>query len=569
MPPTKKRWVIADKLPDEQLNRFLPDVPRHLVQVLHNRGMTDDRDLLSFLACETPDSCDPFLLHGMQTAVERLEAAIAAHEQIVVYGDYDADGVTATAVMTETLAALGANVQPYIPDRFEEGYGLNVDALTSLWNQGVSLILTVDCGVRSVEEVIHANQLGMELIITDHHSLGPELPPATAVINPKQPDCPYPFKQLAGVGLAFKLAQALLSRASHQVPLSEDDLLDLVAIGTVADVTPVLGENRMLVARGLVQLAKTQRPGLQALMDLAHMTPERLGGRAIGFTIGPRLNAIGRLESAEPALELLLTRDEDRGRELAQQLEDCNQERRAMTESMTERIRRYILADQVSSLLYIVRAPDFNTGIVGLVAGRLAEEFYRPVLVAQLQDTTSKGSARSIPEFHVTDALDRCSELLIRHGGHSAAAGFTIDNDNWLALKTRLLEIAAEQLAGKELVPVLHVDAELNLTGVSRALLDDLDRLRPFGPDNSEPVFVSRGLNVWSKRLLGREQQHLKLVLDDGKNNWEAIGFDWGRWHNDIPDIVDVAYTLIINRWNGQETIQLRIEDIKPAGSPD
>ena len=587
MPLKRRNWRVTPELSAEDRAGFA-DFSRHLertladggvcdnplrresfsrliVQLLHNRGVREPMEMRRFVDCQALAITDPYALKGMAPAVQRLRQAIDRGEQVAVYGDYDADGITATAVMIETLTALGARVQSYIPDRFEEGYGLNEDAISFLSESGVQLILTVDNGIRSVSDVAFGNELGLEFIITDHHTPGTEIPPALAVINPKQPDCPYPYKQLAGVGLAYKLAQALLQEAGPEKPLAEEDLLDLVAVGTVADVAPLTGENRELVALGLSQLPLSRRPGLLALLAAASVDCDKVDSWHIGFTIGPRLNAAGRMDSANPALELLLTKDPERAGQLARQLEHHNQERKAQTEETVERIQRFITADGASSRLYLVAEADFNPGIVGLAAGRLAEEFYRPMLVAERGDTFTKGSARSIPGFHVTEALDQCGDLLVRHGGHSAAAGFTVRNENLLALHTRLLQIAAAQLDQEALTPLVEIDARLTLSGVKRDLVDSLNLLRPFGPGNPTPVFVSYGLVVADKRQIGSESRHLKLKLHDGRQIWDAIAFRWGDRYDDIPERVDVVYELEVNRWNGREELQLRIVDIRPA----
>lgn len=586
---TPKRWHVYPRASDAHFDRF-PELPPLIVQILHNRGITEAGEVRDFLAYRPATDTDPFQLKGMHKAVVRLSRAILAGEPIAIYGDYDADGVTATALLTHTLRALGGQVCPYIPNRFEEGYGLNVDALTDLARQGVRVVLTVDCGIRSVKEVAHANQLGLDMIITDHHYVGDEIPVALAVINPKQPGCLYPFKKLAGVGLAFKLAQALTPTVAGHLgrrpPLETDDLLDLVALGTVADLAPLAGENRELVARGLERLNAPQRPGLKMLMAQAGVQSGRVSAGTIGFVLGPRLNAAGRLESAQGAFELLVTDDVSRASQLAQQLEGCNRERQALTQATVEQARQMILEDRVSRPLYFIAHPSFNTGIVGLVASRLTEEFYRPTLVAQWSDTHTQGSARSIPEFHITQALDECADLLGRYGGHSAAAGFTVSNENLSALEARLLAIAERELADVELVPELQVDAELNLRGINRRRVEDLlsaravgravketgagiqimlglERLRPFGEGNPTPVFVSYGLEVKAKRLVGSDGNHLKLVLHDGKQTWDAIAFRMGNWHDHLPGSVDVAYTLEVNEWGGRHRLQLNVKDIK------
>jgi single-stranded-DNA-specific exonuclease len=590
---TPKRWHVAARAPDDVLSRF-PDLPRAIKQILYNRQIVEPDEVRAFLDHQPPGDTDPFQLKGMSEAVARLRRAIDAGEMIAVYGDYDADGVTATALMTQTLTALGGRVCHYIPDRFDEGYGLNVDALTKLAGEGVHVVLTVDCGIRSVAEVMHGNRQGMDVIITDHHSPAGEPPPALATINPKQVGCHYPFKQLAGVGLAFKLAQALLQTTESRPSLAEDDLLDLVALGTVADVAPLLDENRALVTRGLDRLNSPQRVGLQALMAQAGAQPGKIGAETIGFVLGPRLNAAGRLESALAAYELLLTDDIFRAGQLAQQLGSQNTERQAQTRIFVEEARRAILDDGVSRALYIIARPSFNRGVVGLVAGRLTEEFYRPTLVAERGEKETTGSARSIPEFHITRALDECIDLLERHGGHSAAAGFTVKNENLAALEAKLQAIAERELAGKELVPALEIDYESELHRIDRRrtedlltaraagrpvdekekeqglrIMDGLDRLRPFGAGNPAPVFSSRGLEIKGKRVLGADGEHLKLVLYDGRQTWDAIAFRQGAWLDHLPARADVAYTLEVNEWNGRSRLQLNVKDIKPAEEAD
>jgi single-stranded-DNA-specific exonuclease len=586
-----KRWQVLPRAPEAHFKQF-PDLPALIVQVLYNRRISEPKQVEDFLARRAPGTTDPFQLKGMPEAVNRLRRAIQDNELIAIYGDYDADGVTATALVVQTLRALGARVQDYIPNRFDEGYGLNAPALTGLYKKGVRLVLTVDCGIRSVDEVAHANQLGLDMILTDHHYVGDEIPPALAAINPKQPGCTYPFKQLAGVGLAFKLAEALLQEAGgdrHRgCPLEEDDLLDLVALGTVADLASLTSENRALVTRGLEQINAPRRVGVQTLLAQAGVRPGTVDAATIGFVLGPRLNAAGRLDSAKAAYELLTTEDIFRAGQLAQQLDVQNRERQAMTQAAVDQARQVILGDNLRQPLYFIDEPSFNTGIVGLVSSRLTEEFYRPTLVAQRGRLHTRGSARSIPGFHITRALDECVDILERHGGHSVAAGFTLRTEYLADLKTRLLRIAERELAEAELVPRLEIDARLNLRGINRRRVEDLltsraagrevhetntglqiinglDRLRPFGVDNPEPVFVTESLEVKGKRLVGADGGHLRLVLDDGKQIWQAIAFRMGSWFDTLPDRIDVAYTLEINEWNGRQRLQLNVRDIKAA----
>ncbi len=564
-----KRWEVYPRAPESHFAKF-PNLSPLVVQILYNRGFTRRKEIEDFLAHRWIDD-DPFSLKGMATAVERLSAAIIKQEPIAVYGDYDADGVTATALMIHLLTALGARVRAYIPNRFDEGYGLNKEALAELAGQGLKLVLTVDCGIRSVEEVAYGNSLGLDLIITDHHHVGREVPPALAAINPKQPDCAYLFKELAGVGLAYKLAQGLLRdeklSAYLQADLQADDFLDLVALGTVADLAPLYGENRKLVSQGLRQLNTSLRPGLKALMQAAELKSNRISSGTIGFVIGPRLNAAGRLDSALAAYRLLMAQNELEAIHLAGQLDLQNQERQKLTRETVEAARQVILADDVQRPLYFISRSDFNPGVVGLAASRLTEEFYRPTLVAEQGAHFTKGSARSIAEFHITEALDQCSDLLERYGGHAAAAGFTVKNENVPALHARLLRLAAQQLDVTDLRPTISIDGEVNLRGVSPDLVEAIADLRPFGYGNPTPCFVTRQLTVRHKRTVGQEGHHLRLVLHDGRRSWPAIAFRQSDWADKltVSQQIDVVYNLEFNEWNGQRQLQLNIKDLRPG----
>ncbi len=566
MPPIAPRWHIAPPIPPEAeaaLLRF-PPVLRPL---LYHRGYTTYEDARAFLQAEPPPGTeDPFALRGMASAVERIAHAIAHGEPIAVYGDYDADGVTATALLVEVLQGLGATVRPYIPNRFDEGYGLNNDALTTLREEGVRLVVTVDCGIRSLAEADHARGLGLDLIITDHHLPGPELPRALAVINPKQADDPYPEKELAGVGLAYKLAQGLMQRLRPDAVETVRDHLDLVALGTVADLAPLVGENRHLVRGGLHRLRQPQRQGVFSLIRVAGLKPERLTATHIGFMLGPRLNAAGRLESALAALNLLLARSPAEAGPLALQLDRQNRERQRLTKEVQEAAERLALgeAEEVPLLLFAAH-PDFNPGVVGLAASRLVERYYRPALVAQRGPEYTKGSARSIPEFHITQALERCAHLLEHYGGHAAAAGFTLRTERVPEFVACLQAIAAEQLADLDLRPVLKADAEVTLADLTPELLDALRWLEPTGFGNPRPRFVARGLRVLSARAVGSDGSHLKLILGDGTARHEAIAFRQGHWLGHLPPEVDILFTFEWNEYNGRRSPQLNVKDIRPS----
>ncbi|HRQ33722.1 MAG TPA: single-stranded-DNA-specific exonuclease RecJ, partial [Anaerolineales bacterium] len=410
-----------------------------------NRGIGAEDEARAFVAAKTSADTNPFQMIGMKAAVDRINFALEHHKPIAVYGDYDVDGVTATALLVEALRALGADVRGYIPNRFDEGYGLNKDALDTLQTDGVKLAITVDCGIRSFEEALHARGIGLDLIISDHHHPdGDDLPAALAVINPKRRGDPYPDKDLAGVGIAYKIVEALTAtkekKGGDSFPLAS--FLDLVALGTIADLAPLVGENRTLVRSGIKQLRETKRQGLHSLAGVAQIKIGKITASDIGFMLGPRLNASGRLESALTSFELLTTTDFMRAGQLAQQLEAQNRHRQEITKTMQREAEAIAMQDDPNAFLLFAAHTNFNSGVVGLAASRLTERYYRPSIVAAQGAEETRGSCRSIPEFHITDALDQCKNLLVRHGGHAAAAGFTVKNENIPELIMRLKAIA-------------------------------------------------------------------------------------------------------------------------------
>ncbi len=567
MPPKPKRWQLQPRVASLVVARF-PQLHPLLVQILFNRGISTPEQAQQFLAPEAMIG-NPFQLRGMSQTVARLRRAIDAGEPMAVYGDFDADGVTATALLVQALGSLGAKVKPYIPHRIDEGYGLNTDALKQLYAQGARIVITVDCGVRSLDEIAFGKQIGLDMIVTDHHAPGQEMPTAFTVINPKQPQCKYPSKDLSGAGIAFKLAQALLRAetsvplAKNRTPVAEDALYDLVALGTVADLVPLTGENRAFVKRGLEQLRQSERPGIQALIRQAAIKPEAIDAGSIGYTLAPRLNAAGRLEHALMAYHLLTTQYPGEADDLAEKLEETNRERQRLTNEMSAKARDIILPSVVSARLLFVAAAEYPEGIVGLIASRLSEEFYRPAVAVHCGPEESRGSARSIPEFNIVAALDRCRELLVRHGGHAAAAGFTVRNENLSELQARLEEIAARELGDSDLAPVLNIDAEASLGDLNWALHKALTQLEPFGYGNREPIFVSRGVLVRDARIVGSE--HLRLLLSDGQAVWDAIAFRQANWMGTLPKRIDVVYQLEARAFNNEPRLQLNVKDIQPS----
>ena len=543
--------------------RSVPGVHPLVVQILANRAITDPDAVQAFLRAGQLPLGDPLLMKGMPEAVGRLARAVKEKEPVVVYGDYDADGVTSTTLLVACLRALGVPVTAFVPNRYEHGYGLNRQVVDDLSRQ-TNLIVAVDCGVSAVAEITRARELDVDVVVLDHHHVPQTLPPAVAVVNPHQDGCAYPFKDLCGVGLAYRFAQALLNEVGRD-PCGADQWLDLVALGTVADVAPLLGENRALVARGLAAINRSPRPGVRAMIEAASFKRAVTAGN-IGYGLGPRLNAPGRLSSAQLSLDLLAATDETIARRLAARLEEVNRERQQLTEQMRQHAAEILRARGELAKLVFVSSDRFTSGIVGLVAGRLKEDHRRPALVAEVVGEVAHGSARSIDEFHVARALAACDDLLIRHGGHSHAAGFTVSRDRLEDLRRRLEDLAEEQIPDSALEPVLLADAEVRLDRLDPSIVESLDALEPFGPANPTPTFVSRNLRVVSRATVGAERQHLKLSLRDGARVWEAVG--WNLADRAVADVIDVAYQFERNEWNGAVTTRLKLLDFGQAANP-
>ena len=575
------RWLVAPEIPGDSPLRSAGDAVHPVLrQILYNRGLKQPGDVQSFLSNHYLLSRDPFQLADMERAVDRIARALRDGEMIVIYGDFDADGVTATVLLTEALRGMADDrrlIVPYIPDRVDEGYGLNLEALTALRAKGANLVISVDCGIRSPIEAAHALAIGLDIIITDHHSIGPELPTATAVINPKRDDSAYPERMLAGVGIAYKLAQALRLALPDRATGDESSLLDLVAIGTVADLAPLVGENRKLVAEGLAVLNEVRRPGIAALMQVSGLQAGQMTAESIGFALGPRINAAGRLAHAYDAAKLLIANNSHSAREQAQLLDELNRKRQSLTRQLSALAEQMVEGD---APIIIAGSEEFKSGIVGLVASRLAEKVYRPAIVMEYGPEESRGSCRSIPEFHITDALDEVADLLVRHGGHAQAAGFTIRNENMPEFVRRITEIACDRLNGADLRPGLTIDAALPLTDVDWALQGTLEQLEPTGYQNPSPLLLSRGVEVVSHRTVGSDGSHLQMYLADARRNgasryagafsrstqaFPAIAFRQGRWAGGLPPVVDIVYRVNVNRWQGSSNLQLVVEDLRPA----
>jgi single-stranded-DNA-specific exonuclease len=567
-----KRWIVADRISPEvdfELNNYAPV----LRQILFNRGYCTKQSAQQFIDASRLEGTQPEKMKGILEAADRIHRAMFNRERIAIYGDYDVDGVTATALLTKILTALGADVTPFIPNRFDEGYGVNNDALLHLHSEGIRLVITVDCGIRSIPEAEYARELNLDLIISDHHSPFTELPPAYCIINPKQPGDTYPQKNLAGVGLAYKLACALTGYADQisppddnwNDPRNPNHYLDLVALGTVADLAPLTGENRALVKMGLKQLRHPHNQGILSLINVSGLIPETLNAYHIGFMLGPRLNAAGRLDTAMTSLNLLLSDDIQQIGKLAQNLDDQNHERQEITRQIQKHAEEITRSTQQDAFLLFAYHKDFNPGVVGLAASRLCEQYYRPAIVAYQGDEFTRGSCRSIPEFDITAALDTCAELMEHHGGHAAAAGFTIRNERLPELVDHLQKVAQQQLSTLDLRPTLNADMEIPLYELKPAILQYLDWMQPTGNSNDQPIFISRNLAANRKKLVGKDSAHLKMSVTDGVITYDAIAFRQGSWFDHLPERIDLAYTFERNEFNGRYLLQLNVIDIKPS----
>lgn len=558
------RWNLLPPAPAEHSVNTSGLSPL-IARLLYNRGVTEPSQIELFLAADERLAGDPELLPDMHQAVARIYRALLSAESIAVYGDFDADGVTGTALLVQGLAALGARVVPYIPHRLKEGHGLNTTALESLQRQGISLVITVDCGITGLAQVRKAKGKGLDIVITDHHVPLDELPPAIAVVNPKRSDSNYAFSELAGVGVAFKLLQALYQGMGREEGL--DGFLDLVALGTVADLVPLVGENRYLVKRGLRLLSSTPRAGIREMVALAGLSGDSLGAEDISWVLAPRLNAAGRMEHAMASYKLLVTGLPQEARELAVWLEGKNTERQRLTTRALAKAREQVLAKGISPLL-LASDSGYPGGIIGLVAGRLADEFYRPSVVIHIGDSSSAGSCRSIPEFNIIQAISQCSGLLSRFGGHSQAAGFTLPTSNIARLERQLSRLAATQLAGVDLRPRLDIDAEVMLGELAGSTFQEIQGLAPFGRGNPLPTFLSRSVRVADCRTMGNNGDHLRLKLRQDDITWDAVAFGLGSYLARVRSDIDIVYNLELDKWSGEDRLRLNILDLAVTSQP-
>ena len=554
----RQHWRVAEPTDPSPLSP-LPAVIAHL---LRRRGIHDVDEARDFLNVSDSLFEDPDTLPDIERAAGRLASARRDGETVAVYGDFDADGVTGTALLVKALRRYGLRTLHYIPHRVSEGHGLNRGAIATLHERGASLIVTVDCGVTNAEETAYAGSLGVDVIITDHHLATAALPRSVAIINPRAPHSTYGFDHLTGVGMTLKLAQAVLRPEFGEE--WRTGLMELAAIGTITDMAPLFGENRYIVHHGIRDLQRTGSVGLRALLDVARVTPEYANVETLGFAIGPRINAAGRLDHADTALDLLLTDDEARAAELVRQLDDYNTQRRALTDETLERARALVPA-QIPPLI-LVGEPDFNPGVVGLVAGRLAEEFGAPTAVYAMDGEQVMASCRSAPSFHWADALAQCEGLLFQFGGHAQAAGFRCSMDALPELQERLVSIAAERVGAVPLMREGVVDAEAQPHELMGPAFQSLRCMEPFGIGNPAPVFLARGVEVLRASEMGAEGKHFRLNVRSGGAVWEAVAFNQ-QWESGVGQ-ADLVYTLDVDHWNGEERLRMTLRDYAPSGRP-
>lgn len=571
-----KLWQLKTPVPASVLEQF-PELSTIQVQLLYNLGLSDQANVDWFLNPDYHNLYDPFLFSQMQIAVDRTWQAIEKGEKILIYGDYDADAVTANAVLTQTFRYLGVDVESYIPDRFAEGYGLNLEAFQKIKDQGVKVVITVDCGTNSVEEAKFCKANGIDLIITDHHEITGTIPDAYALVNPKNPEEFYPEKQITGVGVAYKFAKALLTdhdkviaqrkiEPSEHIPEWDKWLLDLVAIGTVADCHSLLGENRILVKFGLKVLLKTRWLGLRLLIDNAGLDFQKKlpDSVTLGFAIAPRINAAGRLEHANIALHLLTTTDYADAIELANRIEEINRRRQDITARMVSEAKEKaeLIKDRKILVLHDEAWPK---GVVGIVAGKLADYYKKPVIIMEKGETESTGSARSSQDFDIVAALKACSSFLSKYGGHKEAAGLTLTNDKFDDFYVALLKYAEANWPEDVPEAVLELDAELSESDLSLSRYAEIEALEPFGAGNPKPKFALAGVKVMSHRLVGQTAQHLQLQVLCGDTFLDCIGFSMGYLASklDVGREVSLAGELMADSWNGTKKLKLRLIDLK------
>ena len=575
MKPVEREWRVRPRDLDRE-KRLVEELGLSplVAQLLANRDIGTSNGADRFLNPRLSDLYDPFLFPDMDKACERIWKAVQRGEKVLIYGDYDVDGVTATALLVLILREVGAKVEYYLPHRLEEGYGLNQEAVARAKKDGVKLLITVDCGISAMEEAQLASRSGIDLIITDHHEPGREVPEAFAIINPAIPGCPYPFHGLAGVGVAFKLAHALMARGERNAPADPRvfDHLDLVALGSIADVVPLLDENRVLAKFGLQALGRSGKLGVQALLKVSGVENTKLSSGHVGFMLGPRINATGRLGRSNAAVELLLSDTSQKAIELAQELNTLNQQRQEMQREVLDAITKRIEedADIARSKALVYDDPAWHPGIIGIVASRLADTYHRPTLLISRLDGLCRGTARSIPDFDIHAALMRCDEHLTKLGGHQSAAGFELQESQLKPFAKRFFEVTDQLLDDRLLTPHLYADADVDIAQMTVDLVDEINRFDPFGIGNHRPLFLVRNIELkGNAKIVGN--RHLKFWISQNGHTAEVIGFNMADRQvarRRPSEELEILFSPHINIWKGTASVQLNLKDFRWVDGP-
>ncbi|MEI7690425.1 MAG: single-stranded-DNA-specific exonuclease RecJ [bacterium] len=543
-----------------------------LNQILFQRGFEDEKSALEFLNPAYEDLKSPSKINEVDKAVAVIKNAVENKSKIAIYGDYDVDGLTATALMVNFLESIGANVTYYIPSRQTDGYGLNKKSIDSLRQENVDLIVTVDCGTSAISEVDYALGLGLDIIVTDHHDLeekdGNIILPNCIVVNPKRNLKELAIYNLSGVGVAFYLIRALQKSFTELIPSGQEKwFLDLVALGTICDIVPLKFDNRVLVKYGLKVLKKSRNLGLQTIVEALEINPSTMDTYKIGFVIGPRLNAAGRMKEATESLSLLLSKDLSESTAIVAKLNDYNLKRQEETERIVGEAKAYIKLKKLDKhqKIILLKNKNWPAGIIGIAASRLVEEYNRPILIMEEGDKYLKGSARSIKGFNIIEALNECGEFFLKFGGHSQAAGFKLKINNFIALEKKIMLIAESKIRDEELIPKINIDCEIEFKEIGQDLIDELGRLEPYGSENRKPFFVSRRILISEINLVGPNKNHLKLVLDSTSGySFTGMAFNYGsRTVLKVGDVIDIVYTLESNEWKNMRKINLYIIDLK------
>jgi single-stranded-DNA-specific exonuclease len=566
---TNKRWKIREVYDDYTVKSLADslNISDILSRLLIQRNITSFSQAKHFFRPNLDSLHDPFLMDGMETATYRVITALTENHLIMIYGDYDVDGTCSTALLYLFLKELGANVEFYIPKRLTEGYGINISGIDYAKSRNTSLIISVDCGITAVEETNYAKSLGMDLIICDHHQPKELIPDAFAVLDPLKPGCSYPFVYLSGAGVAFKLAQGVSERiGKRDLPLK---YLDLVALAGAADIVPLIGENRILVKEGLEQINSSPRPGILSLIKSSNMQTGDLTSGQVVFSIAPRINAVGRMGDAERAVELLVTDNTDEAMKLAQILETENYQRRKIDEdtfSMALDIVENSI-DLSADTAIILHQESWHAGVIGIVASRLVEKYYRPTIILTTAGGVAKGSARSISNFNIYDALKKCEDLLIHFGGHQAAAGLAVEMDKLTEFKSRFNQVAKDAITEEDLAPEILIDSKLKFSEITPKFLRIIDQFAPFGPGNMRPVFLSENVEIENRpKIVGTNHLVVTLKQNGSDKLFECIGFNMGEYYNEMSKSqckVDIVYNIDKSARNGMTFPQFRLKDIK------